>query len=911
MKKTSVPCGAGEAGEVERGRVVAGDDRELRGEPAVRDRDPGRGRHGGDRRHAGHDLERDARPRRARAPPPRPGRTRTGRRPSAGRRGGRRGRAGRAARSISSWPSRARPITSACGGASATSSRRDEPVVDEHVAACGQLEPADGDQPGVAGARADEEDGHRSARSSEVLEELAPLARRWRGCASPTAAARAARARSARTRAASCAASSRRIRFASAGDAPPVETASAIGPSRCTEGRISEQRSGVSTALQKIAPRARRPRRSAGRPSSSAVAATTRKRPSRSAGPVLALDQLDVERAQLGDDPRRDDGDLARPRRAAPATFSSATGPPPTTRHAAPVEVEARHVVAVVARQADALAIRAPCRSSRSDSSRTPCGKGEEECTRPDRLQGHALEAAALERGDRVGHGPGGLAQLAPARKLAVEPERGLLAAGPVERAQPAALQAQLEQLLERLGVVARDLAVLDGGDEVGQPAAALARPARARARPAPRRARPRRPRRARRTASARHRPPGARAARARSRRSRSRSGSRTPWARSSPTTSGRRGRPRRARSPGCRARSRSRCSRARRARAWGRRARGRSPRPPPRSTRRAGSASRSRRGRGRARPCGCSCGSPTGRGAGPVIQASRSPSRRVSGCTLRTLQQSSRFSTEARKRFGPLRADEPLAPAARRGRAARAASAGSARGAARSGRRSPAAAGPCRPRRRGSRGRSRSAMSRRTQPSTWNAVESAIRGEKRSSAHSSTPRAPRPRTRRRARPPPARRSARRRSCAGHVAQGQASELVGAHAASSRTRGFAGSSPARRRAPRRSAGARTAPKSSPAARSREPAADEPVRPRRRARRSSTRRNSGRPIAAPGPRPPRTKMSYACCRSPASSRAVVPWKPRSPTQCWAQACGQPSRCSRRPASVVAEALLEAA
>ena len=31
---------------------------------------------------------------------------------------------------------------------------------------------------------------------------------------------------------------------------------------------------------------------------------------------------------------------------------------------------------------------------------------------------------------------------------------------------------------------------------------------------------------------------------------------------------------------------------------------------------------------------------------------------------------------------------------------------------------------------------------------------------------------------------------------------------------------------------------------------------------------------------------------------------------SPTQCWAQACGQPSRCRRSPASVVAEALLEA-
>ena len=42
-----------------------------------------------------------------------------------------------------------------------------------------------------------------------------------------------------------------------------------------------------------------------------------------------------------------------------------------------------------------------------------------------------------------------------------------------------------------------------------------------------------------------------------------------------------------------------------------------------------------------------------------------------------------------------------------------------------------------------------------------------------------------------------------------------------------------------------------------------------------------------------------------CRRPAaatppSSRTVVPWKPRSPTQCWAQACGQPSRWSRSSA-----------
>src|SRR5581483_1972116 len=61
----------------------------------------------------------------------------------------------------------------------------------------------------------------------------------------------------------------------------------------------------------------------------------------------------------------------------------------------------------------------------------------------------------------------------------------------------------------------------------------------------------------------------------------------------------------------------------------------------------------------------------------------------------------------------------------------------------------------------------------------------------------------------------------------------------------------------------------------------------------------TRRNTGRALAAPGPMPPRRKTSYAWCRLPFSSRTVVPWKPRSPTQCCAHACGQPSRCRRRP------------
>src|SRR3954451_6919509 len=62
----------------------------------------------------------------------------------------------------------------------------------------------------------------------------------------------------------------------------------------------------------------------------------------------------------------------------------------------------------------------------------------------------------------------------------------------------------------------------------------------------------------------------------------------------------------------------------------------------------------------------------------------------------------------------------------------------------------------------------------------------------------------------------------------------------------------------------------------------------------------TRRKSGRAICGSGASEPRTKMSYAESRRPSSSLPVVPWKPRSPTQCCAHACGQPSRCSRRSA-----------
>ena len=73
-----------------------------------------------------------------------------------------------------------------------------------------------------------------------------------------------------------------------------------------------------------------------------------------------------------------------------------------------------------------------------------------------------------------------------------------------------------------------------------------------------------------------------------------------------------------------------------------------------------------------------------------------------------------------------------------------------------------------------------------------------------------------------------------------------------------------------------------------------------LRPPCRARRSARAGRAACRSAAPG-RASRARR----CRRPAGARrprraTVVPWKPRSPTQCCAHACGQPSRCSRSSA-----------
>ena len=97
----------------------------------------------------------------------------------------------------------------------------------------------------------------------------------------------------------------------------------------------------------------------------------------------------------------------------------------------------------------------------------------------------------------------------------------------------------------------------------------------------------------------------------------------------------------------------------------------------------------------------------------------------------------------------------------------------------------------------------------------------------------------------------------------------------------SRGRGTRGSS-------RRRRGARASRRSAP----RPPSSSSSV---------GTRRKSERPIAGSAAEAAAHEdvVGLPALRPP-SSREVVPWKPMSPTQCCAQACGQPSRCSRRSA-----------
>ena len=154
--------------------------------------------------------------------------------------------------------------------------------------------------------------------------------RRSAGFASPTDGARATASQARRVAVRRRAAKSSRRRFASAGEAPAVETAMVIGPSRWTAGRINEQRAGSSTTLQNSR------RRSASIAISpcrlEVIGGDDHEPPLVEVGDLeVALDPLDVQLEQAR---QRTWARPASPRRRPPAAtcvFSSAIGPPPTT----------------------------------------------------------------------------------------------------------------------------------------------------------------------------------------------------------------------------------------------------------------------------------------------------------------------------------------------------------------------------------------------------------------------------------------------------------------------------------------------------------------------------------------------------------------------------------------------------
>ena len=146
------------------GRAAA-EDADARRDASVRERDTGRSGHGGERRHAGDDLEGDARfgeregllaaaavHERVAALEAHDGET--------------------CAAELDEQPvhvvlRQACTADDECGvGRLRDELRRDEPVVDERVAVAHELQAARRDQARIAGAGADEPDGHDSARST-------------------------------------------------------------------------------------------------------------------------------------------------------------------------------------------------------------------------------------------------------------------------------------------------------------------------------------------------------------------------------------------------------------------------------------------------------------------------------------------------------------------------------------------------------------------------------------------------------------------------------------------------------------------------------------------------------------------------------------------------------------------------
>ena len=194
-----------------------------------------------------------------------------------------------------------------------------------------QLEPPHGDQPGIAGAGADERDRHRSASSTTALEVVAPLLVGGEAASSPTAGARAAPVRARRARRRSGRPARRAAACASAGDAPPVETASAIGSRRWTAGQDEASRARACRR------RCRRSPRASASPKTRRLTARRRRRDRRGSARRGRRSRSPRRPArtgscaQLGLDLRRDDGDV-RPAVEQALHLLQRDLPPPTTR---------------------------------------------------------------------------------------------------------------------------------------------------------------------------------------------------------------------------------------------------------------------------------------------------------------------------------------------------------------------------------------------------------------------------------------------------------------------------------------------------------------------------------------------------------------------------------------------------
>ena len=182
-----------------------------------------------------------------------------------------------------------------------------------------------------------------------------------------------------------------------------------------------------------------------------------------------------------------------------------------------------------------------PLRSSRTATSAPPATSAIRYMPGPIDLDPERLERAAVQRLERRRDRARRLDEPGAGGKPSEEAERRLLASGPVHRADPPGLEAELEHALELHGLLAGKLAFLDGGGERDQ-AVAVGLVARGRQHGLHLAQSDLALLRLDGDASARRHPRpcrGSRAARARSRPSRSRSASRTPWARPTPTTSG------------------------------------------------------------------------------------------------------------------------------------------------------------------------------------------------------------------------------------------------------------------------------------------------------------------------------------------------------------------------------------